>query len=171
VSNASRKRAVSIRMSSGDVNKVKRLAERLGVRDSDVIRYAVKTMLASLAPLYDPHVRGRSLVPVFVESGSDLFLHFEIDATRLDGIINGDVEDDGRVDREDIQLIAMTSNRGAYSGWRSSGPVPAPAPLRLRTDFGLSDLDAGADRDGSIQGHSLREYLYQKYVYRGRNEA
>jgi Arc/MetJ-type ribon-helix-helix transcriptional regulator len=40
-----RKQAVSIRMSASDVRKIKRLAERLGVRDSDIIRFAVKSML------------------------------------------------------------------------------------------------------------------------------
>ena len=38
-------------MNSTDVRKVKKLASRLGVRDSDVIRFAVKSMLARLGPL------------------------------------------------------------------------------------------------------------------------
>ena len=84
----SRKQAVSIRMSAADIRSVKRLAERLGVRDSDVIRFAVKVMLGRLAPLHDLGVRGKSLVPVFVESGTDIFRHFELDALRLDSIIN-----------------------------------------------------------------------------------
>ena len=67
----SRKQAVSIRMSSGDIRNVKKLAKRLGVRDSDVIRLAVKAMLARLGPLNDSSLRGRSLVPVFVESGNE----------------------------------------------------------------------------------------------------
>ena len=77
----SRKQAVSIRMNSTDVRKVKKLASRLGVRDSDVIRFAVKSMLARLGPLYDPEAHGRNLVPVFVESGADLLRFFEIDAS------------------------------------------------------------------------------------------
>jgi hypothetical protein len=55
----SRKQAVSIRMNAADVRKVKKLATRLGVRDSDVIRFAVKNMLARLGPLYDGVVHGR----------------------------------------------------------------------------------------------------------------
>ncbi len=73
----SRKQAVSIRMNSTDVRKVKKVASRLGVRDSDVIRFAVKSMLARLGPLYDPEAHGRNLVPVFVESGADLLRFFE----------------------------------------------------------------------------------------------
>src|SRR5215469_7585349 len=83
-----RKQAVSIRMNASDVRKVKRVASRLGVRDSDVIRFAVKTMLGKLGPLYDPEVSGRNLVPVFVESGAELLRFFEIDATKLEAIIN-----------------------------------------------------------------------------------
>ena len=71
-----RKQAVSIRMSRSDVRHIKRLAERLGARDSDVIRFAIKQMLAQLAPLQDPGVGGRGLVPVFLESGPELMRHF-----------------------------------------------------------------------------------------------
>jgi predicted DNA binding CopG/RHH family protein len=55
----SRKRAVSLRVSDADLRKVKKLATRLGARDSDVIRFALKTMLTRLAPLCDQNVRGR----------------------------------------------------------------------------------------------------------------
>jgi hypothetical protein len=179
MSRENRKRAVSIRMSGSDVGKVKRLAQRLGVRDSDVIRYAVKTMLSRLAPLYDPQVRGRNLVPVFVESGSDLFMHFELDAIRLDGIINEQADDAWRVDHEDIQLIAMSGAQQPYGRWRpqseaavptlklnqaalvKAAPVPIPQPTRQH------------ERSESVEGTapSLREYLYDKYVYRNRSEA
>src|SRR3974390_1642379 len=98
----SRKQAMSIRMHAADVRKVKRLAERLGVRDSDVIRFAVKRMLARLGPLHDPEVRGHNLVPVFVESGVELLRFFELDAARLEAIINDGVEATRRVDRDDV---------------------------------------------------------------------
>ena len=47
---ANRKKAVSIRMSPGDIRDVKRLADRLQVRESDVIRFAVKSALMRLEP-------------------------------------------------------------------------------------------------------------------------
>src|ERR1700690_4006137 len=93
-----RKQAVSIRMSRSDVRNIKRLAERLGARDSDVIRFAIKLMLGRLAPLQDPTVSGRSLVPVFIESGPELMRHFELDAARLSSIINDGVEESRRVE-------------------------------------------------------------------------
>src|ERR1700690_2706069 len=64
-----RKQAISLRVAAPDLRKLKKLAERLGVRDSEVIRFAVKTMLARIAPLCDHSVRGRALLPVFIESG------------------------------------------------------------------------------------------------------
>jgi hypothetical protein len=154
----SRKQAVSIRMNAADIRNIKKLARRLGVRDSDIIRFAVKVMLGRLAPLHDPLVRGRNLVPVFVESGSDMFRHFELDALRLDSIINEGAEEDARVDHDDIQLIAMSGLQQSY------------ARLRL-TRIGVNGgkIAAGrADRPGEEEelGNSLRRYLYEKYVYR-----
>ncbi len=148
-----RKQAVSIRMSASDVRSVKRLAKRLGVRDSDVIRYAVKAMVSKLAPLHDASARGRSLVPVFVESGSDLFRHFDLDAMRLDVIINEGADEAARVDQEDIQLIAMNGVQRSY--------------IKLR----LSSMGAGKNSereqlpDNEQLERSLREYLYNKYIY------
>jgi hypothetical protein len=144
-----RKQAVSIRMNVGDVRKVKKLANRLGVRDSDVIRFAVKSMLARLGPLYDPEVRGRNLVPVFVESGVELLRFFELDAPRLEAIINEGVEASKRVDRDDVALIALTGGQTPYAALKLSELNRAE----------LEQSDAG-------QAASLRQYLYEKYVFR-----
>jgi hypothetical protein len=146
----SRKQAVSIRMNSSDVRKVKKLAGRLGVRDSDVIRFAVKSMLAKLGPLYDPEVHGRNLVPVFVESGSELLRFFEIDAAKLEGIINGGVDTDHHVDREDIALLALTSAQEPYAALRLSELEQTERPRRGPVEL----------------MESLRQYLYAKYVFR-----
>jgi hypothetical protein len=150
-----RKQAVSIRMNGTDVRKVKKLASRLGVRDSDVIRFAVKNMLASLGPLYDPEVHGRNLVPVFVESGAQLLRFFDIDAAKLDAIINHGVEVDRRVDRDDIALLALTGTQEPYAALK------------------LSELDR-TERRRQTQAElseSLRQYLYAKYVYRPLGET
>ena len=150
-----RKQAVSIRMNGADVRKVKKLAARLGVRDSDVIRFAVKSMLAKLGPLYDSDVHGRNLVPVFVESGSELLRFFEIDAAKLETIINNGVEADRRVDRDDIALLALTSAQEPYAALKLSELEQNERPRR-----GPAELLA-----------SLREYLYAKYVYRPASPA
>jgi hypothetical protein len=150
----SRKQAISIRMNSADIRKVKKLAQRLAVRDSDVIRFAVKCMLTRLGPLYDPEIKGRNLVPVFVESGAELLRFFDLDAARLESIINDDVEIARRVERDDIALLALTG-----------GQEPYAALL-------LSELNREERSDSSVAelASSLRQYLYDKYVYRLGND-
>ena len=78
------KQAVSLRLGAAEIRKIKRLAKRLGVRDSDVIRYALKVQLSRLAPLCDPDVRGRALMPVFVDAGIDILQYFELDEESLE---------------------------------------------------------------------------------------
>lgn len=144
------KKAVSIRMSHNDIRHIKLLAERLGARESDVIRFAIKTMLEQLAPLQDPGAKGRTLVPVFVESGADLVRHFELDAGKLSGIINDGVEDERCVEPDDIQLIAMSGIPRSY--------------LHMR----VRSID-GVVSNGTFETESpqklLRRYLLEKYIY------
>lgn len=171
----SRKKAVSIRISSSDIRKIKRLAIRLGVRDSDVIRFAVKSMLAKLEPLHDPSMRGRSLVPVFVESGAELFHHFDLDAMRLESIINEEAEQGRRVDHEDIQLIAMSGAQQPYLRWRLTRTAHAGRGTHAVNDAASNGTN-GRVPDAAIEHASevmpsLREYLYEKYVYRNSSEA
>jgi hypothetical protein len=142
-----RKQAVSIRLGDGDVRNIKRMAQRLGVRDSDIIRYAVKSMLGRISPLCDDAIRGRNLVPVLVESGDELIRYFELDAYRLDSIINDRAGADTRVDRDDIALLAMSGLREQY--------------LVMRIQDGSLE-----PRDSGTSSRSLRNYLYDKYVYR-----
>jgi hypothetical protein len=143
-----RKQAVSIRMSRSDVRNIKRLAERLGARDSDVIRFAIKLMLSQLAPLQDPSVGGRSLVPVFLESGPELMRHFELDAPRLASILNDGVQADRQVEPDDIQLLAMSALQRTY--------------LKLRPG---SNGNAHGSTGAGAPEQSLREYLYDKYLH------
>jgi len=145
-----RKQAVSIRMSSADVRRVKKLARRLGVRDSDVIRYAVRGMLSRLGPLHEPEARGRNLVPVLVEAGPEFLRFFDLDAARLDSIVNDEVDPDKQVSREDLALLAMAGVQEPY------------AALKLSE---LSQLDERLLRSADLSA-SLRQYLYEKYVYR-----
>jgi Arc/MetJ-type ribon-helix-helix transcriptional regulator len=142
-----RKRAVSVRLGTADIRKIKKLAQSLGARDTDVIRYAIKAMLARLAPLHEGSARGRELLPVFVEMGADLLQHFDLDAARLEAIINAGAPRGLRVANEDIELIAMSVLQQRY------------ALLRL----GALGREA---RDETRLPASLRSYLYEKYVYR-----
>jgi hypothetical protein len=150
----SRKQAISIRMNGADIRKVKKLAQRLAVRDSDVIRFAVKCMLTRLGPLYDPEVKGRNLVPVFVESGAELLRFFDLDAARLEAVINEGVEPSRQVERGDIALLALTGGQEPY------------AALLLSE---LNKEECSGASAGEL-ANSLRQYLYEKYVYRPGND-
>lgn len=142
-----RKQAVSIRLGEGDIRNIKRMARRMGVRDSDIIRFAVKSMLNRIAPLCDDAIRGRNLVPVLVESGDELIRYFELDAYRLDSIINEHAGASTRVDRDDIALLAMSGLREQYLVMRMQDGTVVP-------------------QETALPGRSLRNYLYDKYVYR-----
>jgi len=86
-------------------------------------------------------------VPVLVESGDELIRYFELDAFRLDTIINDNAEAGRQVDYDDIALLAMSGLREEYLVMRlADGSEPAEVSSRNR---------------------SLRGYLYDKYVYRG----
>ncbi len=172
----SRKQAVSIRMNRSDVRNIKRLAERLGARDSDVIRFAIKLMLARLALLQDPSVRGRSLVPVFVELGPELMRHFELDFARLSSIINGGVEQERCVESDDIQLLAMHGlQRRSYMKLRvasmrrtQAALTPALSPTLdapVATSTGTAHTNGHGVNDEDAFEQSLRQYLYDKYLY------
>jgi hypothetical protein len=142
-----RKQAVSIRLGDSDLRNVKRIAKRLEVRDSDIIRFAIKSMLSRIAPLCDEAITGRNLVPVLVESGDELIRYFELDTYRLDSIINAHAEEFMRVERDDIALLALNGLREQY------------LLMRLQDSNGAPNDEAGHAR-------SLRAYLYDKYVYR-----
>jgi len=160
-----RKRAVSIRLSRGDVRDIKRLADRLGSRESDVIRFAIKLMLARLTPLQDSSAGGRGLVPVLIESGSELMRHFELDAARLARIVNEGVDPDLHIDAQDIQLIAMSDTQRSYVLSRVAG-------LRRPQANGGNGADGNAHAAGKAPSdgedlleRSLRQYLYDKYLF------
>ncbi len=142
-----RKQAVSIRLGESDLRNIKKVAQRLGVRDSDIIRFAIKSMLNRISPLCDAGITGRNLVPVLVESGDELIRHFELDAYQLERIINEGADEGARVAHDDIALLAMNGLREQY--------------LLIRMKH-----NSGASIDIAGQAHSLRAYLYDKYVYR-----
>jgi hypothetical protein len=149
-----RKRAMSMRMTASDVSKIKKLARRLGVRDSDVIRFAVKGMLEQLWPLCDSKMRGQSLIPLFVESGAELLRFFEIDASRLESIINDGAETTRCVDADDIVLLALSGVQQRYVALKLG-------ELHRRGSNGAGSTDVSS---------SLREYLFEKYVNPARGE-
>jgi hypothetical protein len=152
-----RKAAVSVRIGAADVRNLKAIAKRLGVRDSDVFRYAVKNSLEQLGPLVDPGVHGRHLLPVFVEAGPRLLRFFELDAARLAEIVNaGVVDPETLVAPEDLTLLSMTGVQQSYA-------------LVKLSELLDQTSDMPPEKDGLV--NVLREYLYEKYVFRSPRRA
>jgi predicted DNA-binding protein len=142
----SRKQGVSIRISTEEVEKIKCIAKRLSVRDSDVIRHAIKSMLNRLSPLDVEEVVGRDVVPVFIENGAELARAFELDAAKLDRIINGGIQDTPEaVSRRDIELLMLSGTADGY--------------LRMRVREVVRAEDNAKDVTEMLQ-----QYLYEKYV-------
>lgn len=140
------KQLVSVRLNGVDLSRVKHIAQRLRVRESDVIRFAIKSMLAKLAPLHDGQLAGSDLLPAFIELGAELTSYFELDSAQLGAIINENVHGaHKRVDAEDIALLAMLSLPEHY------------LYLKLRELSKLPVEAAGVTA-------SLRQYLYEKYT-------
>ena len=146
----SRKQGVSIRISTEDLERIKRIARRLSVRDSDVIRHAIKSMLNRLSPLDVEEVVGRDILPVFIENGAELARAFELDAAKLDRIINGETESAGKsVSRRDIELLTLSGNADGY--------------LRMRVREVVR-----READAKDIAEMLQQYLYEKYLLEDR---
>lgn len=142
---AKRKKAVSIRLASGDVRQIKAIAARLGARDSDIVRFALRMLLSRIAPLGDPEVHGRRMIPMLTEVGDELIRHFELDAARLRVLLNEGAAPNQRIDDADIALLAMSASGANY------------VSLQLEETLG-----------GNTPIEGMRSYLINKYVHRPR---
>ncbi len=110
-----RKQNVSVRMAHSDLHRVKEISKRLGVKESDLFRFCVKNVLSKLMPLQDESIKGSDLMPVFIDLGDDLARFFELDASRLEKIINGDLHEmEKKVSKDDIDLLALASISERY---------------------------------------------------------
>ena len=148
-----RKQAISLRISAADLRKVKKLAQRLGARDSDVVRFALKMMLERLEPLCDQNVRGRDLVPVIIDVGRDILHHFELDFERLQEIVNSGAAKDQEVEPEDVRLLAAAGIQQTYARLKLTRILPRTGGAGRRAPEMEEQLN---DR--------LRSYFYAKYA-------
>jgi hypothetical protein len=147
-----KKQNVSVRLNVSDLAKIKEIAKRLQVRESDVFRFAIKATLTKLIPLHDKSVKGSDLVPAFIECGTELTSYFDLDAIRLENIFNEGIRDPAkRVDSDDIELLAMAG---------------------IKENYVYIKLKELASRQRSPMGPSalLRQHLYEKYIHHGYDE-
>lgn len=142
-----KKQLVSVRLCHSDVERIQALAARLRVRESDVIRFALRLAFNRLAPLLNKQARGRDLIPIFLECGAELTYHFDLEPRTLESIVNEGLDDaDRKVDSRDIELIAALHLPGH------------PLPVRLKPQ-------SQPELDGSFSPRKLQQYLYNKYVH------
>ena len=142
-----RKKLVSIRVRSQDVDKIRDIAQRIGVRESDLFRFAVKLLLSRLTPLRNPDLQGRELIPLLMEFGTELANYFQFDAERLGRIVNEGVDDpDKRVDVRDIEMLILSSMQESYAYLRlNPNGVTAQVSAVLGHQATSGDLKLEAD--------------------------
>jgi len=172
------KRSVSFRIDEIDFHKLKAITKRLRARESDVFRFAIKLTLDKLALLGDENLKGVDVMPIFVECGSDMAVHFNLDSTRIEHIINYDLEDDSRrVDDEDIGLLAMSAMPERYLSRKLKTLIDEP--VTTRATEGHDNHGSDADVRRHIGRHQvielarehnliiLADEIYDKILYDG----
>ena len=138
---------VSMKLCQSDVERVRTIARRLRVRESDIIRFALRLAFTKLAPLHDKNARGRDLIPVFLECGPELAYHFDLDSRTLESIVNGDLDDPRKkVDVNDIEILAVSHMMPGYHFETKLKGLP-----QIKTDR--------LDFSGPLQ-----QYLHDKYI-------
>jgi hypothetical protein len=146
-----RKRLVSIRLDSADVERIRRIGDRLQARESDVFRFALALAFSRLAPLSEGSLRGADLLPLLLDHGPELIRHFNLDAPRLAAIVNGGANSEQAIDARDIELLAMQAVPDRY--------------LHAR----MHALTGAAGEQDTVA--QLRNYFYRKYFATARDEA
>lgn len=144
----SKNACISVRLRGSDIDKIKAIAKRLDVSDSEIFRFGIRLALSRLLPLLDEKASGFRVLPVFVENDGELVKQFDMDATHLNRVINEHCDDpDQCVDQTDLNLLTLHGLPSDY--------------LKLR----IQELTGEAVESVSVW-KALRKYLYGKY---GRN--
>ncbi|MFP5507367.1 MAG: hypothetical protein ACLGH6_14315 [Gammaproteobacteria bacterium] len=140
----SKSTCISVRLRGSDIGKIKSIARRLDVSDSDIFRFGIRLALARLLPLLDHNACGFRVLPVFMDNDAELVRQFDMDAMHLERVINAECSPQHRVESNDINLLTLHGLPSDY--------------LRMR----VQEL-TGEPVDSSAVWSSLRGYLYRKY--------
>lgn len=142
------KKNISVRLGVADLRRVKEIALRLDVKESEIFRYAVKALSTRLMPLLNRQLTGVSMLVALLESGEEMLRYFEFDAQQFDRLINASTpEGQTQVDTEDIELLVIAGINRDYLATQLSE--------RLNTSI-----------DGQLAFEALRNYLFRKYQVR-----
>jgi hypothetical protein len=150
------KKNISVRLGVSDLRRVKEIALRLDVKESEIFRYAVKALSMRLMPLLNRQLSGVPMLTALLESGEELLCYFEFDAQQLDRLINTEIPaGQTLVAIEDIELLVIAGINRDYLAIQLSE--------RLNTSV-----------EGKLAFETLRNYLFRKYqvrTYLTNNEA
>ena len=151
--NDNSKRSVSIRINTSDFGRIKAVSRRLKVRESDVFRFLVKIGLAEISALCRSNASAQELLAAFAVHGAELVSHFNLNARRLDQVINaGSLSSRPPVETDDLELIAMSALPERYLALRLQELVGHPV-----------------SPDAALQ--ALQDYLEDKYLSIGMSTA
>lgn len=140
----SNKKNISVRLSESDLRRLKDIAARLQVKDSDLFRFAVKMMLSRMMPLLRQDMKGIDVLLTILDAGGEMLRYFEFDSHKIDRIVNSEAEAGKRIAMEDIDLVSIAMLNQQY----------------LRTQLvEMGEITSQAQNPVAV----LREYLYKKY--------
>lgn len=142
------KKNISVRLGVADLRRVKEIAHRLDVKESEIFRYAVKALSTRLMPLLNRQLCGVPMLVALLESGEELLRYFEFDAQQLQKLINGSITDGQKsVDAEDIEMLAVAIINPDY--------LAATISEKLNSNI-----------EPTLAFEALRHYLFRKYQVR-----
>lgn len=105
---------VSVRLRSSDIRKIKCIARRLGVSDSEIFRFGIRLIFSKMVPLLDENACGYRILPLFLDNDAELIRQFDMDITQLERIINFNCELNLRVESEDLNLLSLHNAQSDY---------------------------------------------------------
>lgn len=142
------KKNISVRLGVADLRRVKEIALRLDVKESEIFRYAVKALSTRLMPLLNRQLTGVPMLVALLETGEELLRYFEFDAVKLDRLINSATPaGQAAVDTEDIELLVIAGINRDYLATQLSE--------KLNTNI-----------ESQFAFDALRHYLFRKYQVR-----
>jgi predicted DNA-binding protein len=113
------KEMVAVRLDPADRRRLKAIAKRLGVSESDFLRYSIKTALEDFAPLTDQAKEGQELLAAFVDHPDEKSRWLGLDRAKLDEILHGDLENEHlRVDAEDLEVLLRGPGGKGFHEWQ-----------------------------------------------------
>lgn len=142
------KKNISVRLGVADLRRVKEIALRLDVKESEIFRYAVRALSTRLMPLLNRQLSGVPMLVALLETDEELLRYFEFDAQQFDRLINTSLsEGQLRVEMEDIELLVIAGINRDY--------LAAQLSEKLSTNI-----------ESQFAFEALRHYLFKKYQVR-----